>query len=194
MAHSLSAEPLAPAERQALLAAARASIEHGLRTGRPMPVDPVALPPALRAPGAAFVTLRRKGELRGCTGELEARRPLAASVAEQAFSAAFRDPRFAPLAPAELEGLDVHISILGPLEPLEAVSVPDLVGALRPGIDGVLIDDGLHRATLLPAVWESLPEPASFARELWRKAGLVPGVWRSGLRVWRYEVESISHS
>jgi len=194
MAPSPSPEPRALDERKALLALARASIEHGLRTGLPLPVDPLALPRALQVPGAAFVTLHRLGELRGCTGELEARQPLAASVAHQAFSAAFRDPRFAPLGSAEFAELDVHISILGPLSPLDVRSLAELVAALRPGIDGLLIDDGrLHRATFLPAVWESLPEPPAFARELWRKAGLAPGAWPAGLRAWRYEVESIEH-
>jgi AmmeMemoRadiSam system protein A len=193
MARLPSPEPRAIGEREALLALARASIEHGVHTGLPLAVDLLALPPGLRAPGAAFVTLHRHGELRGCTGELEARQPLAASVAHQAFSAAFRDPRFAPLASAELADLDVHISILGPLSPLDVGSLAELIAALRPGIDGLLIDDGLHRATFLPAVWESLPEPLTFACELWRKAGLASGAWPAELRAWRYEVESIAH-
>jgi len=174
-----------------LLELARRSIEHGLERGGALPVDPQDYPDALRAPGAAFVTLRVGEELRGCTGELEAWRPLVASVAHHAYSAAFRDPRFPALAPHELELLDLHVSVLGPLEPLDARSEAEVLACLQRGVDGLLIDDGLHRATFLPAVWDSLPESAEFLRELKHKAGLRRHAWPSGLRAWRYRVEEI---
>jgi uncharacterized protein len=133
------------------------------------------------------VTLRRRdGELRGCLGELEPRHALAESVARNAWHAASRDPRFAPVAAEELDELDVHVSVLGPLEPLAVGSEAELHGALRPGLDGLLIDDGVHRATFLPAVWSALPEPERFLAELRRKAGLRDGAWPVSLRVWRY--------
>jgi AmmeMemoRadiSam system protein A len=183
---------LGPRERRALLEIARASIEHGLQRGAPLHVDGAALPPALREPGAAFVTLRRNGDLRGCIGELAPSRALAESVAHHAWAAAFRDPRFAPLEPVELGDLDVHIAVVGPHEPLDASSEAALLAALRPGVDGVIVDDGaLHRATFLPAVWASLPEPREFVRELARKAGLPPLAWPPTLRAWRYAVEEI---
>jgi uncharacterized protein len=182
---------LADSDARVLLDLARSSIEHGVAAGRSLEVDSQDYPAALRCPGAAFVTLHVDGELRGCTGELEAWRPLVASVAHHAYSAAFRDPRFPPLAPRELSRLDLHISVLGPLEPLDARSEAELLAALQRGQDGLLIDDGRHRATFLPAVWESIPDAPEFLRELKHKAGLAPSGWPSGMRAWRYRVEEI---
>jgi AmmeMemoRadiSam system protein A len=177
---------------RALLALARASIEHGLVRGAPLPVQVEALPEPLARPAASFVTLHRgDGALRGCLGELEARHALAESVARNAWSAAFRDPRFAPLDRDEFDDLDVHVSVLGPLEPLAVRSESELLAALRPGADGVLIDDGVHRATFLPAVWRSLTDPARFLLELKRKAGLADHAWPAALRAWRYDAVEI---
>jgi uncharacterized protein len=181
---------LGSAERSVLLDVARASIEHMLRTGRPLEVDVAAFAPALREPRASFVTLRGSGgSLRGCIGELEARRALVASVADRARAAAFDDPRFPPLRADELAALTIHVSVLHPLTPIEARSEAELVARLRPRVDGVLIDDGVHRATFLPAVWESLPDPCAFLRELRRKAGMPASSWPATLRAWRYTVE-----
>lgn len=181
------------AARITLLNVARASIEHSLHTGLPLDVDVSAFPPELREPRATFVTLRGAGgELRGCIGELEAYRPLVASVADRARAAAFGDPRFPPLRADELDGLAIHVSVLLPLTPIDARTEAELVAQLRPGVDGVLIDDGVHRATFLPAVWESLPDPRLFLRELRRKAGMSPDGWPVTLRVWRYGVEEIA--
>jgi AmmeMemoRadiSam system protein A len=187
---TLSAE-----EGARLVAIARASIAHALRTGQPLEVAGDGLPPALREPRACFVTLRlRDGSLRGCIGDLEARQPLADAVADRACAAAFRDPRFAPLAAEELERVVVDVSVLGPLAPIDARSEAAIADALRPGVDGLLIDDGRHRATFLPSVWESLPEPARFLEALWRKAGLPPRHVPPALRAWRYGVEEFAEA
>lgn len=183
------------AER-ALLAVARESVGYGLRSDRndgPMPVEPELHPEPLRRVAPSFVTLRRRsGELRGCIGELEARRSLVESVACNAWSAAFRDPRFDAVAESEWRSLEIHISILGPLERLEVGSEQALIATLRPGIDGLLLDDGHRRATFLPAVWASLPDPTRFVHELQRKAGLADGVWSAGLQASRYRVIEMS--
>ncbi len=180
----------------ALLDVARASVAYGLSRTRqqaPLPVDPTRHPVPLRRVAASFVTLRRRsGELRGCIGELEARRPLVESVAGNAWRAAFRDPRFAVLTEPEWPDLEFHISVLGPLEPLDAGSEEALVTALRPGIDGLLLGDGNRQATFLPAVWASLPDPTQFVHELQRKAGLAVGVWNDRLRASRYRVIEIT--
>ena len=178
------------AQRQTLLAVARDSIRHGLQTGQPLRLRPDDFDPGLAAPGAAFVTLERGGGLRGCIGSLEAHRPLVTDVAENAFAAAFRDPRFPPLSPAEFDDLDIHVSVLSPPEPLKFDSEADLLSRIRPGIDGLIIEDLGHRGTFLPSVWESLPEPALFWRHLKQKAGLPPDHWSPTLRVYRYTTES----
>lgn len=165
---------------------ARESIAHGLRHHAPLEVEPADFPPPLCDPGASFVTLRLLGELRGCTGTLEAVRPLVCDVAHNAFRSAFGDPRFPPLRDAELPGLEVHVSVLGPLRPLPAASEQELLATLRPGVDGLVLRDGSRGATFLPAVWESLPSPALFLRRLREKAGLPPDYWSPSLRFERY--------
>jgi len=183
--------PRASSGKALLLDVARQSIEWGLRTGQPLAVDPDAYPPELGKLRATFVTLRRNGELRGCVGGLVASRPLVADVARSAFGAAFRDNRFPPLEASELEQLEIHISILSPLEPLSAPDEKALLEAIRPGIDGLVVRDGARQGTFLPAVWESLPEPAAFWRELKRKAGLPLDTWSSRWEIFHYTVESL---
>jgi len=174
-----------------MLEVARDAIERGVREGHVPRVDLDAYPPALREPRAVFVTLRRGGTLRGCTGTLEPQGPLVSEVARIAHRTAFDDPRFAPLGADELDDLDIHLSILGPSEPFAVKAEAELLAGLRPGVDGLLLVDGPHSATFLPAVWESLPDPADFVRELKRKAGLAPDHWSPTLRFERYRVEEI---
>jgi hypothetical protein len=182
---------LGAAERARLLALAWEAI----RLGRDAPwlgPELAGLPAALAAPGASFVSLHRRGALRGCMGSLEPRRPLAEDVAGNARAAAYLDPRFAAVAPEELPELALEISVLGPMRPLPAANEAELLAALRPGVDGLVLREGGRRATYLPAVWEQLPDPAEFVRQLKRKAGLAPEHWSPALRFDRYEVESIS--
>jgi AmmeMemoRadiSam system protein A len=169
-----------------LRAIARRSIEHGLRANAPLDVEPGDYPPPLCERGASFVTLRLEGELRGCTGMLEATRPLVCDVAHNAFRSAFGDPRFPPLRDDELPRLDVHVAVLSPLEPLPAETEQGLLRALRPGIDGLVLREGARSATFLPAVWESLPEPEDFLGRLREKAGLPFRYWSPSLRFERY--------
>lgn len=179
----------AAAARPATLGAlARASIEHGLERHVPLPVAVEDLLPAHAAPGASFVTLTRSGALRGCVGSLEAHRPLARDVAHNAFAAAFHDLRFAPLVRDELAELEVRVSVLGPLERLAPTSEAELLAALRPGVDGLVLAEGARRATFLPAVWDQLPEPRRFLEALRCKAGLPPDYWSGTLEVHRYDV------
>ena len=177
-----------PLAGPSLRAVAREAIEFRLREGREPETDVSRYPPHLRELRATFVTLRRHGELRGCTGSLEATRPLVADVVHNACRSAFGDPRFAPLSEAELAGLEISISLLSPLEPLCVASEQELLEALRPGVDGLVLSDGGACATFLPSVWESLPEPQAFLDALRRKAGLSPGHWSETIRFERYTV------
>ena len=180
---------LTDSERSTLLALAAASIAHGLEHGRPLvPRDP-SYPSALRLERASFVTLNTHGRLRGCIGALEARRPLAEDVAVHAFAAAFQDPRFPPLGHPELQALHIHISVLNPRERLEARSEAEAISALRPGIDGLILEEGGLRSTFLPAVWDSLPDPGEFLSRLRLKAGLPAQYWSETLTLFRYTVE-----
>ncbi len=179
-------------QRRQMLAIADASIRYGLQHGRPPALDMDGLDPALQEQRASFVTLKEGGQLRGCIGSLEAYRPLALDINDNAFNAAFRDPRFPPVGPAEVDRLDIHISVLTPAQPMQFVDEADLLAQIRPGVDGLILEDRGGRGTFLPSVWEELRDPVEFLRHLKLKAGLPPDWWSDSLRVWRYQTEEFS--
>lgn len=188
---------LSASAREDLLGLARDTVEEALATGRRPRFDvsgwaPVARHPELAQPGAAFVTLRGpSGQLLGCIGSLSARQPLAADVAEHAYDAAFRDPRFPPLTRERALGMVVDVSVLTPPRPFPVDGYAGLVASVVPGT-GLVLTAGRHRATFLPAVWAQLPDPASFLAALWRKAGLTPGEWPPGTRIETYWSEEFA--
>lgn len=173
-----------------LLRLARGSIEHGLIHAEPLPIDCKELPRALTEPAATFTTLHREGKLRGCCGTLEAERPLAAAVSYSAFRAAFRDPRFDPLDEDEFGAVRLEVSVLSPLESMVVTDEADLLDQLTPGTDGLVIVEGLRRATFLPKVWESLPDPRHFLAQLKIKCGLPDDYWSEHLEFQRYRTTS----
>ncbi len=181
-------------ERGILLEVAERAIRHGLGGGQRWLPDEAEYGETLRALRATFVTLKRGGELRGCIGTLEAHRPLVVDVAYNAHAAAFSDPRFAPLASSELAGLDIHISVLSPAEAMSFDSEQDLLARLRPGVDGLIMEEGMRRGTFLPSVWESLARPEQFLQHLKLKAGLPPDYWSDSLKVSRYTTESFGRT
>ncbi|MET1003268.1 MAG: AmmeMemoRadiSam system protein A [Acidimicrobiia bacterium] len=151
-----------------------------------------ALPAELTMQAATFVTLEREGELLGCVGTLEATRALGVDVAQNALAAAFDDPRVPSVGLGDFSLMAVKVSVLSPLRPLAARSRAALVEELRPGLDGILVEAGRHRATFLPAVWPKVCDADDFVDELWRKAGLGPHAWPDGIRVFTYStVDSI---
>ncbi len=170
---------------------AKSSIQHGLQNGRALKINLGDYPEELRELRATFVTLQLNHQLRGCIGMLEAVRPLVEDIAENAYSAAFKDPRFPPLSVGEFDALDIHLSILTPAEPVLFSSEQDLLSQLQPGVDGLILQEGYRRGTFLPSVWESLPEPVSFLRHLKQKAGLPPDYWSNDIRIFRYHAEII---
>ncbi len=179
---------------ETLLRLAGTSIAHGLRHGCPVAVRPEDWAPALCAPGAAFVTLTSgpAKDLRGCVGSAAAWRPLVEDVADNAFRAAFGDSRFAPLSAPEMDGLGLGVTVLDTPRPLEVRDEADLLARLRPGIDGLILEDGGRRGLFLPSVWDVLPDPADFVAQLRRKAGLPRGHWSPTLRVLRFAGFSVS--
>ncbi|MGD8589280.1 MAG: AmmeMemoRadiSam system protein A [Chromatiales bacterium] len=190
--HTSATKRLSDEARRQLIDIARASILYGLEHGEALLPSAGDYAQELEVERASFVTLNRLGMLRGCIGHLEAIMPLAKDVAENAYSAAFRDPRFPSLTRDEYADLELHISILTPPEALEVNSESDLLTLLQPGIDGLILEDGAARGTFLPSVWESLPQPREFLRHLKRKAGLTEDYWSDTLKVSRYETESFT--
>ncbi|HIH23362.1 TPA: AmmeMemoRadiSam system protein A [Candidatus Micrarchaeota archaeon] len=185
-------------ERAFLLKLARRTMEHYLKTGRKLDVNPGELPSArVIEDGAAFVTLyivRGKSKhLRGCIGTLEARRPLVMDIINNAINAAFDDPRFPPLKREELPNVRIEISILTEPKPLKVIDKDDLLRKLVPGKHGVIIQKGFARATFLPVVWEELKKKEEFLTHLCQKAGLYPDEWKDTreMRFFIYEAEKI---
>ncbi len=179
-------------QRNTILALARDSISCGLDQGHALAVDPSRFDDDLQAVRACFVTLHKQGALRGCIGSLNAHRALVTDIAENAYAAAFRDPRFAPVTRDELAELDISVSILTPAQPMQFKDEQDLIEQLRPGEDGLILEDDTHRGTFLPAVWQQLPQAADFLRHLKIKAGLPPDYWSQAIRVSRYHAQNIS--
>ena len=175
---------------QILLPIARASISSAL--DRVKKADEKAA--WLQDKGACFVTLTQQGELRGCIGTLEAHRSLLQDVKANAHAAAFRDPRFAPLAAAELDITEVEISLLSAMNPLQFSSERDALNQLLPGIHGVVFEYGHYRSTFLPQVWEQLPNVVEFMAHLKNKAGLGPDFWAEEVRISCYTVSKWKES
>ena len=182
---------LSKEHQQLLIELAKRSIQQGLQTGRPLKINVADFPDQLIERRATFVTLLKNQQLRGCIGVLEAIRPLAEDIAENAFSAAFKDPRFPKLAADEFNDLEIHLSLLTPAEPISFTNEQDLLSQLKPGIDGLILQDGFRRGTFLPSVWESLPAPEQFLSHLKQKAGLAPDYWSDSIQVFRYRTEMI---
>lgn len=194
MAHSfyMNKPTFSTAARTALLDVALTSIKSGLQTGTAEIPDVDNYPPALTGMRASFVTLSHTDTLRGCIGSLEPIDSLVRNVANNAFAAAFRDPRFPALTAQELNRLTIHIAVLGLLQTVECDTEADLLRQLQAGVDGWVIEDKGYRGTFLPAVWQSLPNPVHFLQHLKTKAGLPGDYWSDTIRIWRYSTESFS--
>lgn len=158
---------LSPEDRQTLLDLARRTVEAAARGDDPPDLrNPSG---ALRQKGAAFVTLRVGGELRGCVGHIEPVKPLWESVREMARSSAERDSRFNPVGPQELPGLRVEISVLSPMNPARP---EDIVV----GLHGLYVRRGTQGGLLLPQVAvEWAWDRREFVRRTFEKAGVPEG-------------------
>ncbi len=185
-------------ERERLLRIARDSIEYGCEHSKALergePIELALTEEKLTGIRNSFVTLTKAGELRGCIGSLEARVPLAIDVASNAFKSGFRDPRFPALSFAELDQVIIQIAVLSPQTAIAVSTEAELGSALKPHVDGLTIEDGGHRATFLPKVWESLPEPHQFLASLKIKAGMHPDYWSPDIKAYRYHTENFSES
>jgi AmmeMemoRadiSam system protein A len=177
-------------ERSILLKLARQALEAAVNKRTFPPLDFNSLPHRLHQPGASFVTLTRRGELRGCIGALEPYLPLAEDVCEHAIAAGLQDYRFPPVQPSELDEILIEVSRLTLPQDLAYEGSQDLIRRLRPNMDGVTLWDGIRRATFLPQVWEKIPDPATFLSHLCQKMGASPDAWRQRkMKVQIYQVE-----
>ncbi|MCC6569622.1 MAG: AmmeMemoRadiSam system protein A [Anaerolineales bacterium] len=187
---TLMQDKLTLEEQQTLLRMAREAVICRVTGEALPPLDVSSLTERLRADGASFVTLTIRGNLRGCIGALEAYQPLAEDVREHAVSAALEDPRFPPVRESELRAIQIEISRLTRPHPLEYKDAADLLSKLKPHVDGVILRDGIRRATFLPQVWEKISQPGEFMDNLCYKMGANYDLWRNKhLEALTYQVE-----
>jgi hypothetical protein len=170
-------EPLTVEDRKALLRLARSAIDAKL-TGGVKVERPPSLNPALEEVCGCFVTLHRRGQLRGCIGSIEPVSPLVECVERNAESAAFHDPRFPPLRQEELSEIDIEISVLSVPSRLVFKDGEDLKRQLKPMVHGVILSRGFNRSTFLPQVWKQLPEKEDFLEHLCLKGGMDHKAWQ----------------
>ncbi len=171
----------APEDRALLLRVARDAVAAHIAAAAPALPD---LTGVLRRCGGAFVTIHNRGDLRGCIGHVEASEPLGYVIPRCAVAACSSDPRFPAVSASELPDIDIEISLLGPLEPIQSAADVDV------GRHGLLVEQGWNRGLLLPQVatewrWDA----ATFLAQTCRKAGLPRDAWTLGARLWRFDAE-----
>jgi len=189
-ANMVPEQNLTDEEKKILVRLAREALEAAVRKQPAPQLDGQELTRVLQEPGASFVTLTIRGMLRGCVGTLEPYQSLAEDVCEHAVAAGLQDFRFPVVRPEELAQIEIEVSRLTKPQPLQYTTPDSLVEKLRPGVDGVVLRDGLRRATFLPQVWEQLPNPVEFLEHLCTKMGADPKAWkRKKLEVLVYQVE-----
>jgi len=169
-------------EKQRLLALARQTLVDYF-TPRQPDIEGQAQDALLSRHVGCFVTLFIDGDLNGCMGDIEGHRPLSKSIPELALCSAFKDNRFLPLLASQMERLTVELSVLSPLSPLKVIDEDALLRYLADHRYGVILSDAFHRSVYLPQVWEQLPEPGQFIRELKRKGGWSADYWSDDMRV-----------
>lgn len=161
-------------ERRFLLDAARKAIE-ARASGRDIEPPSAPVPESLMVKSGVFVSLHKRGALRGCIGYMKADRPLYEAVIDAAISSAFGDPRFPPMEPDEVPHIDIEISVL--TSPVPVTSWKEIVV----GRHGIVLKKGICHALFLPQV---APERGwdleTTLDNLAMKAGLAPGEWREG--------------
>ncbi len=168
-------------ERQRLLTLARRALEARVG-GQPAPAPEQG--GVLDEPLGAFVTIRRHGELRGCLGRIAPDAPLAETVADLSASVSNSDPRFSPVAPTELDDIDVEISVLTPEREVHSIA------EIEPGRHGLIVEQGHRRGLLLPQVaTEQGWDAETFVAQTCRKAGLPADAWRNGARIFVFEAD-----
>lgn len=150
--------------------------------------------PELSHPVATFVTLTENNHLRGCIGSLIAHRALIDDLISNARSAAFRDPRFAPLDPEEIDQIRVEVSLLTPPQKIEYSSVDELRSLIRPQVDGVILRHENYQATFLPQVWDDIDDFDEFFVHLGLKAGLGSDPLSYAPEIYTYQVEKFKEA
>ena len=178
------------ADKKTLLRIAKQSLIEGMQYGKPCHVDLESIPTPLCKMGASFVTLQVNGKLRGCTGTISAAQALAEDVANSAYGAGYKDPRFKPLKANELERLHIDVSVLSPFQEMVVADEADALNQMQPGIEGYLLSYEGKRGLFLPSVWKSISDQKTFLLHLKNKAGLAGNFWDNKIRLQRFKTMS----
>lgn len=168
-------------EKRALLRIARDSIARRLHvaTGESHPVTP-----PMQEKAGVFVSLHRKGRLRGCIGSIEGTRPLHEEIGELATESAFGDPRFSPLTAEEFSEIDIEISVLTKLRKVRDIN------EIEVGKHGLYLRKGLFSGLLLPQVaTEYNWDRETFLEQTCWKAGLPESAWKEGADIYLFGAE-----
>ena len=144
--------------------------------------------------GASFVTLRKKGELRGCIGSILPNSSIAQDIASNTYLASKEDSRFSPITEDELKEIKYSISLLSGFEKIPYKSEQDLLNKIKQGIDGIVIRDGDRQGVFLPSVWSELPDKTEFFKQLKVKAGMNPNYWNNRIKVYRFRTVEIKNA
>lgn len=190
----MTEKTLTSEDRERLLDVADRALAVAVECGELWDVDPAGYSAALRERGASFVTLRIGPELRGCIGSMRAGVPLVCDVAQNAYSAAFRDPRFPPLNPREHPHLSVSVSVLTEPETVPVSTEIELLELMSGRSEGWVLRCGGNRGLLLPSVWQAISEPAEFLAQLKLKAALPRDYWSEEVVVERFTASSFSRT
>jgi len=186
IAFANSVSDLSITDKQSLLTLARSTLEDYVNTGSAKESTPES--PALREPGAAFVTLKVGENLRGCIGQLRPTMALHRSVSQMAVSSCSRDRRFRPVQPEELDRIRIEISVMSPFQ---RITNPE---DIKVGVDGLYIAGNGRSGVLLPQVpVEQGWDRGMYLNQICRKAGLPPGSWReAGVELYRFQAQVFS--
>lgn len=180
-------------DKPELLALARDTLRTAL-CQEPITLDTQDWPIRTMMRGASFVSLHKKGQLRGCVGTLVANQPLAVDVVQNVIKAAFNDPRFPKVEFDEFYDLEIEISVLTEAKPMSVNSEEEFLAQIRPGIDGVILRAGNKQATFLPLVWRTISEPKAFLEQLKNKARIKHEGWPRNMVAWTYQTVAFTES
>lgn len=171
-------------EQRRLLALARRALDARVRR---LPAPEPEHGGALEVRANAFVTIHNRGELRGCLGRLDARTPLAETIAQLAASVSDSDPRFDPVSLLELPDIDIEISVLTPEWAIETIEEIEL------GRHGVIVEQDTRRGLLLPQVAvEHQWDRETLVSHTCLKADLPRDAWQQGAQVFVFEAQVFS--
>lgn len=179
-------------DQQELLSLARESIRVRLLLERDLLIDETAFSPALQQQATSFVTLRKKGQLRGCIGSTQITESLVTNVVHHAMASAIDDPRFPPVTLDEESALHIEISVLSTPTLLTFADEKELLAQLSSKRDGLTIEVGANKATFLPDVWNSMKDETEFLSQLKLKADLATDFWSDNLKAWNYQTYCFS--